>query len=185
MIPEGTSGDWSVEHFTVSDEDIRIFNLRCAFQPGGYRRQMTPGTYMRLKRGRTLVMSNTPAELADHSWFVYKAARNILVNGLGLGCVVRELLLKPDVKRVTVIEKSADVVALVAPHITDSRLNIIEADAFDWKPPKGERYGAVWHDIWDDICADNLPEMHKLHRKYGRRTDYQESWCRDDCERGR
>lgn len=146
---------------------------------------MIPGTYERLKCGGQLVMSNTPAERNDYRWFVHKATGNVLVNGLGLGCVVRELLTKPDIERVTVIEKSADVIALVGPYITDPRLTIIEADAFEWKPSRGERYNAVWHDIWNDICADNLPEMHTLHRKYGRRTDYQESWCRDACKRGR
>lgn len=185
MIPEGTSGNWQVEHFTVTEDDIRIFNMRCAFQPGGYRRMMEPGTYERLMRGRHVVMSNTPAEKGDYRWFVYKATGRVLLNGLGLGCVLRDLLDKPDIENVTVIEKSPDVIALVAPHIIDHRVTIIEADAFEWKPPKGVRYDAVWHDIWDDICADNLPEMHTLHRKYGRRADYQESWCRGECERNK
>ena len=73
-------------------------------------------------------------------------------------------------------------IKLIAPHYNDPRLEIIHADAFEWKPPKGVRYNCVWHDIWDYICTDNLPEMHKLHRKYGRRCDYQESWCRSVCE---
>jgi hypothetical protein len=34
---------------------------------------------------------------------------------------------------------------------------------------KGKRYDMVWHDIWDDICSDNLEGMAKLHRKYGDR----------------
>ena len=182
MIPEGTSGDWSVEHFTVNEQDIKLFNLRCQFQPGMGRRTMKPGTYQRLRRGRAVIMTDTPAELQDHSWFVWQATGNVLVNGLGLGCVLRDLLAKPEVKRVTVIENSPDVIALVAPHFDDRRLTIIEDDAFTWQPPKGERYQAVWHDIWDTICADNLPEMHRLHRKYGRRCDWQGSWCRELCE---
>lgn len=64
-------------------------------------------------------------------------------------------------------------------------MQIINADAFAYKPPKSKRYGAVWHDIWANICADNLPEMHKLHRKYGRIADWQGSWCRWQCERNR
>ena len=35
------------------------------------------------------------------------------------------------------------------------------------------------HDIWDDICLDNLETMATLHRKYGRRCDWQGSWKRD------
>lgn len=43
----------------------------------------------------------------------------------------------------------------------------------------------VWHDVWDYIDANNLTQMHALHRKYGRRADWQGSWCRDQCERQR
>src|SRR3990167_8481675 len=65
-VPEGASGVWRVERFTVSDDDIRLFNLRCAFQPGGGRWMIKPGTYTRLTCGSQLVMSDTPAEKRDH-----------------------------------------------------------------------------------------------------------------------
>ena len=57
-----------------------------------------------------------------------------------------------------------------------------QADALEYKPPRGEQYDVVWHDIWPNICTDNLPEMHKLHRKYGRRCNWQGSWCRAEHE---
>ncbi len=116
--------------------------------------------------------------------FVCRAEGKVLVNGLGLGVLLKALLDKGDITEVTVIENSEDVINLVAEtYLSDDRVSIIHADAFEWKPPKGKRYDFVWHDIWDYICADNLPDMHKLHRKYGRRTSHQESWCRDRCER--
>jgi len=67
----------------------------------------------------------------------------------------------------------------------DSRVEIIHADAFEYKPPKDVKYTCVWHDIWDDICGDNLPEMTKLHRKYGKKAIYQDSWCKHLCKRDR
>ncbi len=30
-VPEGESGDWKIERFTVSDKDISIHNIRCSF----------------------------------------------------------------------------------------------------------------------------------------------------------
>lgn len=176
-VPEGRSGDYSVERFTVSEQDAKF----STFSYSG--RYVTAGTYTRLRRGRTVVMSDTPAERRDHAYFVSLATGSVLVNGLGLGMCIKAVLAKDDVAEVTVIEKSPDVIRLVAPALTDPRLTIIEADALAWQPPKGKRYDAVWHDIWDNICADNLPDMHKLHRKYGRRTDWQGSWCRAECER--
>jgi hypothetical protein len=71
------------------------------------------------------------------------------------------------------------VIDLVAPHIADPRLTVICASAYDWQPPKGVRYNAVWHDIWDNLCTDNLVEMARLHRKYARRCDWQGSWGKE------
>ena len=129
-------------------------------------------------------MSNTPDEIRDFSYFVSVAYGSVLINGLGLGVVVKALLNKPDITKVKVVEKSADVITLVADtYLKDPRVEIVQADCFEYKPPKGERYDAVWHDIWDEICADNLPEMQRLHRKYRKRTGFQGSWCRLQCER--
>jgi CRP/FNR family transcriptional regulator, cyclic AMP receptor protein len=57
-----------------------------------------------------------------------------------------------------VIEISEEVIALVAPYITDHRLRVVHGDALKWMAPRGLRWNVVWHDIWDDICADNLNE---------------------------
>jgi len=184
-VPNGESGHWKVEDFEISEDSAKFENMRASFQPGG--RYVKPGKFKRLMRGGTVVMSNTPAEISDHRQFICIAKRggNILINGLGIGVALKEILTSPDVESVTVIEKSEDVINLVANTYNDPRVTIIHADAFEWKPPKGVRYAAAWHDIWDYICGDNLKEMTKLHRKYGRRTDWQGSWCRELCRRQR
>jgi len=184
-VPDGQSGVWSVETFVVDEEGARLANLRAAFRSGRY---INTGTYKRLCRGSVIVMSNTPAEISDHLGFIWKAQKveNVLINGLGLGVALSEILKSSVVKRVDVVEISEDVIKLVAPTFqSDKRVNIIHADAFEYKPESGVRYGAVWHDVWDYITWDNLEGMKKLHRKYGRRCDWQGSWCRGLCERGR
>ena len=186
-IPDGKSGNWAVETFTVSEDEARLENLRAAFSYSS--RGISPGTYKRLMRGGTVVMSNTPAEISDHLCFIYRSKRvggDILINGLGLGVALSEILKSDLVRSVTVIEKSNDVINLVAGHFAnDHRVSIINQDAFEFNPPKGKRYSTVWHDIWDYICSDNLPEMTRLHRKYGRRCDWQDSWCKKLCKRQR
>jgi hypothetical protein len=178
-IPEGTRGEWAVQQFKITKRDAlySMFSYR--------ERHPTPGTYTRLVRGGTVVMSDTPAEIRDLLPIVWNAKGHVLLNGLGLGVALSKCLESDKVTRVTVVEKSDDVILLVGPHFKDPRVRIVPADAFEYKPPKGVRYGAVWHDIWDSICADNLPEMTRLHRKYGRVADWQGSWCRDQCERQR
>lgn len=183
-VPEGISGNWRVEKFEVSKEEAEFANMRAMFS-SDRGRFIAPGTYTRLKRGPQLVMSDTPAEMRDARLFLRKARGNVLVNGLGLGCVVQCLLTKENVKAVTVNEISNDVISMVAPHIKDPRLTVNHADAFIWKP-NGTRFNAVWHDIWDNITTDNLPQMKTLHRRYGRWLDspgFQLSWCREWLER--
>jgi len=186
-VPDGVSGNWEVKTFNVSDDEARLHNMRASFQGGG--RHIKAGDYKKLTRSGSVIMSNTPAEIRDHSAFICTAKRiggNILINGLGLGVALKEILTSDEVKNVTVIEKSADVISLSgSTYSKDKRVSIIHADAFDYKPPKGVRYDSVWHDIWDYICSDNLPEMTRLHRKYGKRADWQGSWGKELCQRQR
>jgi hypothetical protein len=37
----------------------------------------------------------------------------------------------------------------------------------------------AWHDVWANICEDNLPLMARLHRRYGRRVNWQGSWSKE------
>jgi len=178
-VSDGTSGQWKVETFTVSESDAKWANVKASISTSSRGRFIHPGNYKRLMRGGTVVMSNTMAEINDHLSFIYTAKRckSSLINGLGLGMALKAVLESDLVEDVTVVEISEDVISLVGDtYLVDPRVNIVHASAFDYKPPKGKRYGAVWHDIWDNICSDNLPEMHKLHRKYGKRCDWQGSW---------
>jgi len=178
-VPDGQSGIWKVETFVVKEKELsqQLSIIK-------YGRGVPGGIYKKLMRNGTVVMSNTPDEIRDFRQFVVNAEGSVLVNGLGLGVLLQALLNKDNITDVTVIENSKDVINLVAPtYIKDKRVKIINADAFEYEPPKGKKYDAVWHDIWDNICSDNLPEMKKLHRKYGRKTKFQMSWCRYECER--
>jgi hypothetical protein len=178
-VPDGVSGNWSVSTFTIEKEELsQMISMM------KYGRGVPPGTYKRLMRGGEVIMSNTPDEIYDCLRFIRIAKGSVLINGLGLGVLVKALIEKPEVTDITVIENSEDVLKLSGPtYEKEPKVTIIHADCFTWEPPKGKVYDAVWHDIWDNICADNLPEMKKLHRKYGRRSKYQESWCRERCER--
>lgn len=180
-VPDGVSGNWRVETFTVSQADSDFTRIRSMLRPDEF---VPPGTYKRLMRGGTVVMSNTPFEIRTNRAIIREAEGDVLINGLGLGMVLTAILANPKVRSVTVIEKEADVIALVGPSFRDPRVTIIHADALTYTPPKGKKWDTVWHDIWDFVCGDNLPQMKALHRKYGRRASWQGSWCRAQCERG-
>ena len=85
---------------------------------------------------------------------------------------------------VTVVEVDRDVIALVAPtYAGDRRLAIVNADAFTYQPPQGQRYAMVWHDIWDGIRTANLEQMVTLRRKFDQIADWQGCWAEDLCVR--
>jgi spermidine synthase len=174
-IPEGAAGAWRVERFESDAMDFRSM-IQGRGVPVGE-------TFTRLMRGGTVVMSDTPAEMRDHYTAVRNARGSCLINGLGIGMVLKAILAKPDVTDVTVVELAREVIDLVSPSYACDRVKFVHADAMTYQPPKGKRYGMVWHDIWDSICADNLDDMKALHRKYGPRADWQGSWCRSQCER--
>jgi hypothetical protein len=177
-LPEGSCGPWTISKFTIGT-DPEIFNLRLAMSGRG----ISPGKYTRLTHAeRGVVMSDTPAEKRDHYSFVRAATGNVLINGLGIGMCLNALLMKDCVENVTVVEIDQDIIDLVASYYSDVRVTIIKEDALEFRPTKGVRFDAVWHDIWDSISEDNLPEMHKLHRKYGRISNWQGSWGRSIIE---
>ena len=180
-VPEGESGDWKVSRFTPDEFGRMLHNLK---QP---HRRIGKGPYTQLTHHGSIIMSDTPAEIRDlYPLMGDRSHGRMLFNGLGLGVALQGALDQPAVEHVTALEISPDVIALVGEYWKaryGERLTIVEADAFTWKPPKGVRYDAVWHDIWPTICGKHWPEMSKLHRKYGRRCDWQDSWCRYETRR--
>lgn len=58
-VPEGRSGPWTVDVFTVSEEDEKIQRLRAAFSHSSRGRWVPQGTYTRLSRGGNVIMSDT------------------------------------------------------------------------------------------------------------------------------
>ena len=190
-VPEGQKGIWKVIHFTITEEGARNYNIQSILS--GHFRPVSTGSYIRLVRKTKgdqwqTVMSNTPIEVSEHMKFINIAGKvlggNVLINGLGVGMVIAKLLPFDKVTKITVIEKEQDVIDLVAPtFLKDPRVEIIHADALEYQPPKRIMYSAVWHDIWPTIDSDNIPDMCKLHRRYGKKCQWQGSWERKRCER--
>jgi len=195
-VPCGRNERWLIDEFDISRNDAILFNLRPIRDGAGYQ-TVNPGRFKRLSRvthgthlGRdrvyyTVVMSNTPMEVRTNFDPFLEATGRVLINGLGMGMVLEAILSKPDVTHVRVIEIDQLLIDLVGPHFAhDPRVEIICADAMTYKPERGARFDYAWHDIWDNICEDNLPEMAALSRKYRNPiAKLQGFWCRDEIRR--
>lgn len=158
-LPEGESGAWKVVRFEVKND---IEAMRC-WRDG---RPVPPGMYTRLSGPQGLFMSDTPAELNDARCLFGSAFGSVLITGLGLGMIPLALLRIRSIEHITILELEQDVINLVGPSMTDPRIRVVHADAFAWQPDRG--FDWAWHDIWPDMNEDNLPEMARLRRRYGK-----------------
>jgi hypothetical protein len=190
-VPDGKSGEVEVRRFTVSDSDAQFTMFRSMSQPGG-RGFVRSGEYTALYRHGSLWMSDTPDERRDHLEFVRRCyledAETVLINGLGLGMVAAALLILPRVRSVEICDIDSDVFALVGPHLSrlyveaGKELTLTMGDARTPATtfPKGRRWDAIWSDIWENLCTDNLAEMSAMARRYGQRAGFQGFWCKEE-----
>lgn len=188
-VPEGRSGTAEIRRFEVGGSDSAFSFIT------GRGRGVPAGTYTGLYRRGALWMSDTPDEQRDHMPACRAAQRvnaeRVLVNGLGLGMVVAAFLAMESVRHVDVVDIDADVIALVGPHYeamavdAGKTITIHQGDAYTVRWAAGVTWDVAWHDIWKDLCTDNLSEMTALHRRYGRRVQWQGSWGRELLERHR
>jgi hypothetical protein len=149
-IPEGHSHLWFVNKLRIHKPIAKLrMGKRVILLAGTYTflTRLTEDTLYNQPPGE-VVMEDTPFELRTHLNFALRARGQVLVTGLGLGCVVRGLLANPNVTHVTCIEKSPDVLALVAPYMPKERLTIVQADALDWTKQTDQHFDCAWHDLW-------------------------------------
>lgn len=185
------SGDWELQTFEVKPS---VEQLRYAMDG----RPVPLGEYTRLVHhgGGGLFMTDTPAELNDARVLFWAAMGHVLITGLGIGMLPRALF-NPAiirygggccVEKVTIVEKSQDVINLVAPSLAKLPVEIVHADAFEWKPEPGTKFDWAWHDIWPTICSDNLGEVAKLRNHYKRfmvDSGRQLVWCESEMKKQR
>lgn len=181
-IPAGGSGLWTVKKFSTSKplsgmrDDERI-----VIPPGNYTQLFcyVLDKAMSCPLG-DCVMHDTPEELNKHLEFMLRAYGDVLICGLGLGCVTRGTLANPAVKSVTVIENSQSVIDLVWPHMPkDERLKLVAADARQWIKQCRQKFDCAWHDLWvnQDECQDHLQSWHmELICELAGKVDFQGAW---------
>jgi hypothetical protein len=162
-------GDWSIDVFAVDREEVIWDKLRWVLNP--FQRSISGvlqiDRYVRLSHGERVWMTDTPAERIHNMDIINNAkGRRVLVAGLGIGMLLPPLLDRAD--HITVIEKNQAVIEMVGNRFDHPKLTIIHDDITTFKPQRGQRFGAIWLDIWADICADNKPEMQALFTRYNR-----------------
>ena len=173
-----------IERYSVSAEEAKMHNLRCDFKAGARFERIEPGTYVRMRIGGAMMMSDTPYEKYTNSSFFLEARGRVLVVGLGLGFAISAVARKPEVESITIIERNKDVIDLVygqfpKPARLVNNIELVQSDVFEWEPPRGVKYDTIYADIWPGPCATNVKDMDLFKKKFQRcrsRVDGRLAW---------
>lgn len=187
IIPEGKSGEYAIEYYTISEDAAHLAVTMATFSRDYLGRHIFAGDFCKLTHSGKVIMSDTGGERYSNTEIVKVAQGNVLIAGLGLGMVLCAILPKTEVKTVTAVEISYDVCTLVLPHIAkhlgDSiiKLRVIVDDIFSYTPDG--KYNTIYFDIWGDYSGDTYEETKLLHRRYSKYLDrtngyYMDSWMR-------
>jgi hypothetical protein len=153
-----------VRRWSVSQGHARaLAALERTFSPFAIAEPLPAGDHTTLLLDGALSMTDAPFVLRNYVWFLGAAEGDVLLTGLGLGCLVRGLLGVPAVRSITVLELHADVLGLVGPHYRDPRVTLVHADALTWTPPSGRRWDCAMFDIAEDRAL-----LERLQARYAR-----------------
>ena len=123
-IPEDEKGNWKVE---MDNGDCSLIKLSIG----------------------NSIMKDSKWEYDTHKWLWDNATGDILVAGLGIGFLNKELIDNHSFNSVTIIENSQDVIDLVWPYCAkDSRFTLIKEDIETWNIPTGSNWDIGWFDSW-------------------------------------
>lgn len=155
-VPEGVSGDHQIIKKTfAAHHKFSTANMRCQFLGGQKAKTVSwphPTTWTYLTYDGGTWMSDIPCEHAQMIDCIKGIRGHVLVGGLGLGMVAVLLAKKKAIKTVTVVEKSQDVINLVAEHTTkhSDKIKIVHHDLFDYldQLPNQACFTHAFYDIW-------------------------------------
>ncbi len=115
-------------------------------------------------------MTLTPVDVDTCENEIQRAHGKVITFGLGLGYFAYMVSEKSEVRSITVVEKSENVIRLFKKHILPrfehkEKVIIVNADAFEYaeKVMPGENFDYAFVDTWRD-ASDGLPMYEKMKR---------------------
>lgn len=178
-------GPWKIERWRAKDIDTRKFPLSAQFKLAAIVNRIGFDEYTLLRRyswntmhigdGYDVVMEDSKEELRKHLPIWLNAEGKVLITGLGLGCVVRALLAKPEVEHITVVEIDKSIIRIVGHEFQfNRRVSLVHCDAFNFRP-RGH-FDYAWHDLWTD-GEEHLQCQHvRLLKQFHNICDRQGVW---------
>ncbi len=150
ILPEGNTVNFSVIHDTIP-KGVKIRT----YSPSGmvyFDELRKDFPFVKLQKGSDTLMSDTPFEQESMRMSVTLSHGNVLMIGLGLGLF--PVMVKQHgnrVKSLTIVEREADVFALVFPYLKGHihpRTSYQLDDGWDYMVSTDKKYDFVFIDIW-------------------------------------
>ena len=105
--------------------------------------------FQQLIKNGEVVDTNHPEAAARHRRFVSAARGDVLILGLGLGVSLQQVLQKPNVEHVTVVESPRALIDLVAPaFVGNERVQFVARSFEGYSPPSGSFFDVAYFDLW-------------------------------------
>lgn len=174
-------GPYKLESFHIDDKNL-----------GARLQGIAPGKYTRLMYRGQVIMSDTDMEKRTNQEFVMNAHGDVVIGGLGIGLILMAIQDKEDVRTITVLERSKEIIQMVGEQLPlNEKVKIIETDVFEWKPSEKDCFNTIYMDIWAYINEDvYYNEMLPLIEKYQSYLNDKDPnsilscWCEYEAEHG-
>ena len=145
--------------FAYDDVEIDKKDNYCELSKIGYFDHKV--NFLALSYKNEIWMNISPNEINTMKSSIEEANGDILVFGLGLGYYPFMVALKDNVKSVTIIEKDKNIIEIFKKHlfpffINKDKIQIIEADAFEFMKNNKVHYDYSFVDLWHNP-SDGLP----------------------------
>ena len=178
-LPQARQGEWTLGYKRIEAYEAFV-SADMLLLPDG--REVPQAGYFNEPFEAPVVTQNgrewmtvTPNEIATMEEAVRRANGHVVAMGLGLGYFAFRASEKPEVARVTVVERDPDVIALFQEELLPQfpnreKITVVQDDAFTFAEKRLPDFGAdfVFVDLWHDT-ADGA-EMYLRMKKFERRT---------------
>ena len=160
-LPQARQGEWTLGYKRIEAYEAFV-SADMLLLPDG--REVPQAGYFNEPFETPVVTQNgrewmtvTPSELSTMTADIQAVSGKVAVFGLGLGYYAFMAARKPEVIRVTVIERDPAVIALFREYILPAfenaeKVSVVQEDAYEYAAHmSGEGYDYAYVDIWHDV----------------------------------
>lgn len=155
----GSHGPWSISRYPAI-KHVPGYFLPAAAQAAGW---------VIKKNGKNVWMSITRLEIESHMPHIAAARGHVVITGLGMGFALYNIAKRPEVTKVTVVEQSKEIAALLDNSTQwkswpgAGKVTVVFDDALNYKPRREVDflYADIWPKVGDILALKQTQQMQR------------------------